>query len=423
MTIPRPVSRAAAPLALAVLLGTGALAAQPTVRLPAADRALSGRPTQLFSIGAEEGQSWEMLSNVDDVAFDRADNLYVLDRGNQRVLVFDRSGRFVRQFGKKGDGPGEFQFPNDLTVHADGSIAVYDLAHRSFSLFGPDGAFRRSVPLGEDWGMPNGRMIQHPAGGVVGVLRPRPQFEAGQIRQDGAKRLTFARIPLAPNGSLSRLFEIPDPARVSGSESGTGGAQRIMIRMSPPPEFSPLTLWGVLPDGGTALSHTSLYTIKVQDANGRTVRFLQRPMGVRRPTDADKARARERAREAIRSGRGMQVIRMGGSGGPAAGMPSESRLREEMERRVNEMEFADTVRALQGMVVAPSGKLYIERTARNIGDPGPIDVVTPQGQYLGTITGTKLPNAISASGRAVIVERDDMGVERVVVVQLPPTWR
>jgi hypothetical protein len=417
MTIPRPVSRAAAPLALAVLLGAGALAAQPTVRLPAADRPLAGRPTQLFAIGAEEGQSWEMLSEVDDVDFDRADNVFVLDRGNKRVLMFDRAGRFVRQLGKAGAGPGEFQMPTGLTVLADGSVAVLDLAHRNISLFGPGGAFVRTMPWPEEGGLPFSSIQAHPAGGVVSILRPRLQLDdvrAGNLPQTQV----FARLPLAGSGSPARLFEIPDPSLNFNNTASSGGGERrnVTIRQR---EFAPMTLWGVLPDGGTAVSHTSLYTVKVQDAGGRTVRFLQRPVPIRRTTEADKARARDRRREMLRTGQGMMRVTIGASGGtPRIPEPSA----EELERRVMSMEFADTVRAIQGMTVGRSGTLFIERTPRNISDPGPIDVVTPAGEYRGTFSGLRLPRAVSATGRAAVIERDDMGVERVVVHQLPRGW-
>ena len=90
---------------------------------------------------------------------------------------------------------------------------------------------------------------------------------------------------------------------------------------------------------------------------------------------------------------------------------------------LSEMEFADTIPALSGLRVAPSGKLWIGRTGPVVGEPGPIDLVTPEGQYLGTIMGSALPDAISRSGLAAYVERDDDDVERVIVRRLPANWR
>jgi hypothetical protein len=203
---------------------------------------------------------------------------------------------------------------------------------------------------------------------------------------------------------------------VENSSSGT----RMNVRMMGSPEFSPVTRWGVLPGGGAALTHTQLYTVKVLDARGRVVRLLQRPVPVRRPTERDRERSRNQVRERMQSGRGMIIVTRGGGGGGQAGPPPMSR--EQIEQRVREMEFADTVRAIQGMTVTPSGKLWVERTPATIGEPGPIDILTSDGRYLGTLNGTKLPYAISATGRAVYLERDDEDVERVVVRQLPAGW-
>ncbi|HEU4562719.1 MAG TPA: 6-bladed beta-propeller [Longimicrobium sp.] len=418
-----PVRRAVLALFLTAV-PLAAAGAQQVVRLPEQDRPLAGRVPTVFSVGAMEGQSWEMLSNAEQAVFDRADNLYVLDRGNARVLVFDRAGRFVRQLGRKGGGPGELEVPVSVAVLADGSVAVLDLAHQNVSLFGADGRFRRTVPWNQGWGL--GRaMAGEPRGGVLALLRPGLSPEA--LRSGNPPRTqTISRVALAGNGAATRLLEIPDATVVQTSGSNSGNQRSFNVRMLGPPEFSPLTLWGVLPGGGLALTHTQLYTVKVYDATGRPVRVIQRPVRVRRPTARDRERARERMRAQLRSGRGMVMVtrQVGGPGGGGApprgsggGLPPE-----QIEQRVREMQFADTVRTIQGMTVTSSGKLWIERTPPNIGAPGPIDVVTADGRYLGTVTGIRLPTAISATGRAAWLERDEDDVERVVVRQLPAGW-
>ena len=404
----------------ATLLATQA-AAQQVVRLPARDRPLGGRITTVFAVGRMEGRSWEMLSNAEQAVFDRADNLYVLDRGNQRVLVFDRAGRFVRQLGHKGGGPGEFEVPIGFTVLADGSIAVLDLAHQNLTLFGTDGRFRRTVAWQPGWGFPDRTLVADPRGGVVTLLRP------GLVPGPGGALPTrqtqaLARVSLAGNGAATPFFTLPDLSPAQRRVDNSGGATRVNLRITGPPEFAPITRWGVLPGGAVALTHTQLYTVKVLDANGRVVRLIQRPVPVRRPTERDRERARQEVRERMRTGRGMVLVTRGsGPGGRAPpGPPPMSR--EQIEQRVRELQFADTVRTIQGMIVTPSGKIWVERTPASIGDPGPIDILTPDGRYLGTLNGTKLPAAISATGRAAYLERDEDDVERVVVRQLPAGW-
>ncbi|HEU0054210.1 MAG TPA: hypothetical protein VFQ39_13580, partial [Longimicrobium sp.] len=145
---------------------------------------------------------------------------------------------------------------------------------------------------------------------------------------------------------------------------------------------------------------------------------------VRRTTEADREFARKRQQEMMANGSAMRVTMTRGGGGGGTPPPGGEPLSpQQVESMLGGMEFRDTIPALQGMTVAPSGKLWIERTPARWGDLGPIDVVTETGNYLGTITGQRRPLAISASGRAAYVERDENDIERVVVRQLPANWR
>lgn len=405
----------AAPLLAAALLSADAAAQDRVVRLPERDRPLAGTPAQVFSIGRAEGAAHEMFGIVAGVAFDVADNLYVLDRQSARVLVYNRAGRFIRQIGSQGEGPGELMVPLQLTIGGDGTIIILDMGRPGYSLFRPDGTFLRNV-LVENWTPALGGGIGwHPRGGVVATYRqpmgpPRP---GSSTQTQNVMPLLFQ--PLA-GGEPTRVYDIPQTLRIDQQSSGTN---QVNIRMRPPPAFSPPVLFGVIPTGQIALSFTPGYTIRIVDTNGTTVRYLQRPMRPRLTTDADRERAREERREAFRTGRGMIRIERGRGGG----RPAPGRSPQEMERMVGEMEFADTIPALRGLRVAPSGKLWIERTGPVVGEDGPIDLVTPEGQYLGTITGTALPDAISPSGLAAWIERDENDVERIVVRQLPASWR
>jgi hypothetical protein len=98
-------------------------------------------------------------------------------------------------------------------------------------------------------------------------------------------------------------------------------------------------------------------------------------------------------------------------------------VRQQREAEVENMQFADTIPALAALRITGSGTLWIERTAQEVGDPGPIDIVSPEGRYVGTLTGMRLPAAISRGGLAAYVERDELDVPRVVVRRLPDAWR
>ena len=51
--------------------------------------------------------------------------------------------------------------------------------------------------------------------------------------------------------------------------------------------------------------------------------------------------------------------------------------------------------------------------------PGPIDVITPEGEYLGTLPDSRMPNAFGPDGLVAYVEVDELDVPTVVVKRLP----
>jgi len=68
-----------------------------------------------------------------------------------------------------------------------------------------------------------------------------------------------------------------------------------------------------------------------------------------------------------------------------------------------------------------TGKVWAQRRGAEPVDPGPIDVMTPTGQYVGTfpIGTTEIPTAFGPDGLAAYVEADEFDVPVIVVRRLP----
>ena len=86
----------------------GPLAGQQVIELPGDDRILDAGFEELYRVGSLLGGDWDTFGSVQAVAFDGAGNLYVLDTQASTVSVVDPTGSLVRQFGREGEGPGEF---------------------------------------------------------------------------------------------------------------------------------------------------------------------------------------------------------------------------------------------------------------------------------------------------------------------------
>ena len=86
-------------------------------------------------MGAVAGEDWETFGNVFDLAFDRVGNLYVVDTQGARIVVVNPEGRFVRELGGVGGGPGEFDQHNtrsiQIAVLSDGRGAALGTRSRA----------------------------------------------------------------------------------------------------------------------------------------------------------------------------------------------------------------------------------------------------------------------------------------------------
>ena len=79
------------------------------------------------------------FSKPSSVAVDKDGNVYVTDMLNYRVEIFDADGKFIRTFGKHGDGPGYFAMPKGIAVDCDGHIWVTDSMQNRIHLFSQEG--------------------------------------------------------------------------------------------------------------------------------------------------------------------------------------------------------------------------------------------------------------------------------------------
>jgi hypothetical protein len=370
--------------------------AQQVVRMPGADRVIQREARTLFTVGEADGAG--AFGALGDVAFDAAENLYVLDRLNQRVVVFDSAGRLVRTFGRRGGGPGEFGAPQQLAVTRAGEIVVSDVGRRTLSFFHGDGRFVRSQPYAGASMLIGKRLATHPHGGVVSLAMGNPA--AGGASAFGEEVLLW--VPTSP-GTPRALASVSKPR----SRASTTGA----VTVHAPPFFAPGFHFGVLPDGTLAVADGAGWTIRILDSSGRVVRRLERPVQPRRVTARDRERAVQRQAREEAEGGGLRLV------GARAG-PVSATVRRSLAEQLRNAEFARVIPVITGIVVHPSGTLWIGRSGPAADRPGSIDVVTPQGRYVGTIPAMELPAAFSPHGRAAFVRTDALGVERVVVMRL-----
>ena len=96
-------------------------------------------------LGADFTRPQEVFYQISGVEPDASGNIYVLERGNNRVQVFDAEGTYLRTMGRQGEGPGEFDSPAYLAF--DGDQLVVRAARRRLSVWSLDGKHVRDIQL------------------------------------------------------------------------------------------------------------------------------------------------------------------------------------------------------------------------------------------------------------------------------------
>jgi DNA-binding beta-propeller fold protein YncE len=83
-----------------------------------------------------------------DVAWDSDGNIYITDGYiNSRVAKYDKNGDWVKSWGEKGTGPGQFRLPHAIVIDRNNNVYVADRSNRRIQVFDTDGKFLRMFTI------------------------------------------------------------------------------------------------------------------------------------------------------------------------------------------------------------------------------------------------------------------------------------
>ena len=188
-----------------------------------------GRVLMRLGKAGVAGDGPDTFNQPDGVVIAANGDIFVADghtigMGNARIVKFSKDGKFIKQWGEHGSGPGQLEVPHSIGIDSKGRIFVADRGNKRIQIFDQDGKFL------EEWkqfGEPSGLFIdQHDVIYVADSQsessdpkRPayNPGFEQG-IRIGSAKDgkvVAFIPIPPPPDAATNA------PEGVAADASGS----------------------------------------------------------------------------------------------------------------------------------------------------------------------------------------------------------
>jgi DNA-binding beta-propeller fold protein YncE len=144
-----------------------------------------------------------------DIAFAQNGDVFIADGYcNARVLVYDRLGRRIRQWGRKGGRPGEFDVAHGIAMSPEGNVYVADRENGRVQWFDQQGAFLglfeyggqfynvTFAPNGDFWGS------THPKSAPLDVESNIVKIDRATGRLLGRIEVRAHELAIAPDGTL-----------------------------------------------------------------------------------------------------------------------------------------------------------------------------------------------------------------------------
>ncbi len=141
----------------------------------------------LLTLGrkGDAGPGLDQFDAPTDVAIAANGDIFVGDghsgggtaTGNARIMKFDKEGKFVKTWGKKGMGPGEFDLVHTLAFDSQGRLFVGDRQNNRIQIFDQDGKF---IAQWFQFGRPSGIYIDK--NDVIYVADSESQEMVGRTR-------------------------------------------------------------------------------------------------------------------------------------------------------------------------------------------------------------------------------------------------
>jgi hypothetical protein len=279
--------------------------------------------TEALTIGADVGDPDYEFGRVTSIEVDPEGLMYVFDGMASEIRVYDPAGRFLRSFGGRGEGPGEFSAgAAGAFLTREGTILVPDLGNQRISVLSPEGEFLGSSMVSYASGFP----VRWDADGSGSVFVQR---RAMGFNEDPELAAGDPLVRIGSDGEEETLVLLPKAETVWME----GSAPRFRY-------FATEPSWDVGPSGTIRTAMTQRYRIEVREPDGAIRSIVTRPWEARPVTEVDRSRFEALLRAAL--------DRMGLS--PPA-----------IDRQIDNLSYGSTFPAFNQVMEGPEGTTLVQQ--------------------------------------------------------------
>lgn len=163
------------------------------------------------------GSGPDTFTKPSDVVVAPNGDIFVADghdeEGNNRIVKFDKNGKFIKEWGSVGGDTGEFRDPHALAMDSQGRLFVGDRGNSRIQIFTQDG---EHLATWTQFGRPSGLFIDD------NDILYSADSESNASRNAGWKR--GIRIGSAKDGFVTAFIPDPEPDQ---DNSGTSAAEGV----------------------------------------------------------------------------------------------------------------------------------------------------------------------------------------------------
>ena len=333
--------------------------------------------------------------------------ILVADRTEKHVSFLDFASGSMRQIGRVGAGPGEYQSPGGLVALPDDYTLLLDMANLRLTRIARDGKLEM-----ESWPMMNSNgLIRPSAADAQGRLFYSAAGGMRMVRGGGAASTPPDSLPIMrwdPATDVTDtvgMFYSPSPtSRGGGNVSfNSGRSGRISLAGFRQQPFSPKDAWGAVPDGGVAVARATTYRMD----------WYRNGVSTAGPAiEYEPIRINQAEKEAWADGQANQTatfVMVGGGGGGRGGGGTFEVPRPD----IDEIEFPDYKPPfpVSGVRATPDGQIWVQRYQRHSEDRALFDVFNDRGELVKQVrlpAGRRLVGFGDGVLYAVMTDEDDL---------------